>query len=201
MANSSTIGIDHFARSFQLSDRTLINFLIYDTCGQEKYNSINETYYKKADAILLVYDISSKKSFIKLKEYFIPKIKDFCQNNITTILLGNKTDLEEIRQVTSEEGIDLAKQEQYIFLESSCIRNINVANAFEVLVETWNFKNYKSRNSNYNSLIQKDLLRYDNKANADSNPSYSFNRKDNPRINPFYLNKKKHKNPKKLNFC
>ena len=201
MANSSTIGIDHFAKSFQLSDGSLINCFIYDTCGQEKYNSINERYYRKADAILLVYDISSKKSFIKLKEYFIPKIKEFCQNNIPIILLGNKTDLEEIRQVTSEEGIDLAKQEQYIFLESSCIRNINVANAFEVLVETWNFKNYKSRNSNYNSRIQKDLLRYDNKANADSNPSYSFNRRDNPRINPFYLNKKKHKNPKKLNFC
>ena len=201
MSNLGTIGIDHFARSFQLSDGTLINCFIYDTCGQEKYNSMNETYYKKADAILLVYDISSKNSFIKLKEYFIPKIKEFCQKNIPIILLGNKCDLEESRQVTNEERIALALQEQYEFQESSCIRNINVANAFEALVERQNFENHKSRNSNYNSLTQKDLSRYDNKANTDSNQSHSFNRRDNPRINPFYLNKKKHKNPKKRNCC
>ena len=201
MSNLGTIGIDHFARSFQLSDGTLINCFIYDTCGQEKYNSINESYYKKADAILLVYDISSKNSFIKLKEYFIPKIKENCQKNIPIILLGNKCDLEESRQITNEEGIALALQEQYEFIESSCIRNINVANAFESLVERWNSENHKSRNSNYNSLTQKDLSRYDFKSNTDSNRSHSFNRRDNPRKNSFYINTKKTKNPKRRNCC
>ena len=191
MANIGTIGIDRFTGFFQLSDGSLIKCLIYDTCGQEKYYSINESYYKKADAILLVYDISSKNSFIKLKEYFIPKIKENCQKNIPIILLGNKTDLEESRQVTNEEGIALALQEQYEFQESSCIRNINVANAFEALVERWNFENHKSRNSNYNSLTQKDLSRYDFKDNTDSNQSHSFNRRDNPRKNSFYINTKK----------
>ena len=71
--------------------------MIYDTAGQERFNAINESYYQKADAILLVYDISDRKSFEQIKNYYCPKIEELCKKNIPIILLGNKTDKENER--------------------------------------------------------------------------------------------------------
>ena len=79
MSTIGTMGIDFFAKSFQLSDGSVVNCLIYDTAGQERYNSINESYYQKADAILLVYDISDRKSFEQIKNYYCPKIEELCK--------------------------------------------------------------------------------------------------------------------------
>ena len=71
MATIMTAGFDCIVKAFQLSDGSIVNCYIYDTAGQERFRSINVSYYRKADAILLVYDISNKKSFNILKEYFI----------------------------------------------------------------------------------------------------------------------------------
>ena len=142
----ATHGIDFIAKTFQLSDGSVVNCLIYDTCGQEKYFSINESYYKKADAALVVYDISQKDSFDIIKDYYCENIKQFCRKNIPIILLGNKTDKEENREVSTEEGIELAKREKYKFKETSCAKNENVADAFEALIEMWNMENIKQMN-------------------------------------------------------
>ena len=116
----------------QLSDGSLINCQIYDTLGQEKYTSIIESYYRKADAALLVYDISNKKSFEKIKNYYIEAINENCKKDIPIILLGNKADLENEREISKEEGMLLAKQEDYEFDECSCLKNINVASALKL---------------------------------------------------------------------
>ena len=150
MQSYATVGIDHFIRTFQLSDGSLVNCYIYDTCGQERYNSLNESYYKRANAILLVYSIANIKSFEKVKKYYVPKIAECCQENIPILLLGNKSDLEDKRQVSMVDGANLALQEKYEFLESSCLLNTNVAGAFETLVETWNFQNNEVEKKNLN---------------------------------------------------
>ena len=79
LIDTTTGAVDFVSKSFQLSDGSVVNCFIYDTCGQERYNAINESYYRKADAALLVYDISNRKSFDLIKEYYCPKIKDFCK--------------------------------------------------------------------------------------------------------------------------
>ena len=156
MSTLSTIcGGDNFIRTFQLCDGSIINCMIYDTAGQERFNSLNLTYYKKADAILLVYDISDKRSFDRIKNYYAGKIKDCCKKDIPILLLGNKTDKENNRQVTSEEGIALALQENYEFKESSCLQNINVAGAFENLIERWNFDYHRTLRINSENNSQK----------------------------------------------
>ena len=68
-------------------------------------------------------DISDKYSFDQLKDYFIETIKEKCKKNIQIILLGNKTDLEDKRQVSPEEGANLALLNNYIFLETSRLKN------------------------------------------------------------------------------
>jgi small GTP-binding protein len=122
----------------QLNDGTIIKLYIIDTAGQERYNSLTEGYYRQADCCLLMYDITSRKSFEKIEEYYIGQIKEYCRNDIKIILLGNKTDLEDQRKVSQDEGQNLAKENEYIFMESSCKDNYNVSDAFTALVEMTN---------------------------------------------------------------
>jgi Ras-related protein Rab-11A len=139
-----TMGLDNMHKTVQLSEGSLINCQIYDTAGQEKYKALNTTYYKRADAVLLVYDITKKKSFENVRDFYIPTIKEKCKKEVIVILLGNKLDLEKNREVTSEEGIELAEKENFEFKESSCVHNQNVSGAFETLAERWNFLNYRT---------------------------------------------------------
>ena len=144
LVNLSTNGFDYYSVIYKLCDGSIINVHINDTCGQERYNSIWEKYYKKADGILLVYDISSKPSFEKIANYYVEKIRDNCKKGIPIILLGNKTDLEDKREVTKEEAIDLSISQEFIFKESSCLKDENVADAFETIFEMWNINNKKN---------------------------------------------------------
>ena len=131
------MAVDFVAKSFQLSDGSAVKCFIYDTSGQERYNSINDSYYKNTNGILLVYDISNRESFEKIKDYYCPKIEEFCKKNIPIILLGNKADKENERQVSIEEGANLAVEYKFKFKETSCLKNENVADAFEDLIDEY----------------------------------------------------------------
>ena len=131
-----------------MTDGSLVYIQILDTAGQERFRAINTSYYRRADCCLLVYDISERASFDDLKNYFIKKIKEKCKKDIQIILLGNKADLENKRKVPSEEGAKLALENNYIFLETSCLKNSNVADAFETLIEITNREIKANRNQN-----------------------------------------------------
>ena len=139
-----------------MNDGTIINLRIRDTAGQERFSAINENYYKKADCCLLVYDITSKDSFNRLKEYFIPKLKENCKPNIKVVLLGNKTDKKDKRKVSEEEGINLALKYGFNFMESSCKDDYNVSDAFTALVEMTNNEIQKTNNNVNINLNKKD---------------------------------------------
>ena len=127
-----------------------------DTAGQERFKSINTSYYRKADCCLLVYDITDRHSFEELEDYFIAKIKEKCKGNIQIILLGNKTDLENEREVSADEGANLSLKNGYIFMETSCFKNTNVSDAFETLIEITNREAIKNKNqASSNENIQK----------------------------------------------
>ena len=133
--------MEYYPVTYKLSDGNVINVHIHDTCGQERFNAITESYYKKGDGILLVFDITSKKSFDKIKDYYVANIREKCKKNIPIILLGNKTDLDDKRVVSQEEAIDLAVNEEFVYKETSCLKNENVADAFETIIEIWNINN------------------------------------------------------------
>ena len=145
----NTQGNPRYFKTYKLSDGSLVNACILDTAGQEKFKAITETYYKKADCCLLVYDITSRKSFDECKNYYLPNIRQKCKENIKIILLGNKTDLENKRDVKPEEGAYFANNNGFDFMETSCLQNKNVAGAFETLIELTNIeaqKNKKEKN-------------------------------------------------------
>ena len=141
-----------------MSDGSLVSVTIVDTAGQEIYRALNSSYYKKADGCLLVYDITNRDSFKEIKNYYLQQIKDQCKKNIKIILLGNKTDLEDDRKVSSEEGVNLAVENGYIFMESSCLKNRTVADSFETLIELTYRENLEKNQTNSNVPEKKVTL-------------------------------------------
>ena len=148
LVNISTTGLPNYFSTYQLTDGSLVNVNILDTTGQEKFDALNESYYKKADCVLLVYDITNKKSFDKCKNYYNPKLRENCKKNIKVILLGNKADLNDNREIEPEEGAAFAVECNYIFMETSCLENTNVASAFATLIEITNIEAKKIQENN-----------------------------------------------------
>ena len=200
-----TIGLEYYVVSYQLTDGSVINMHISDTCGQERFNSICERYYKKADGVLLVFDISNHKTFDKIKNYYSKMIRENCKEGIPIILLANKTDLKDQRQVTEEEAINLSINEEYVYRETSCVKNENVADAFETIVEMWNID--KEKNTPSRSLSDENLKKKldDNSLEQDTIPLSARNNKnpkDNDENDKIRLSMKTNKKMvKKKNFC
>ena len=132
-------------------DGSYVNCEIIDTGGQEKFNALNKTYYKRADCCVLVYDITDVDSFEKCKYFYKKEIAENCLENVKVILVGNKTDLENQRKVKTEEGEKFAEENNYYFIETSCETNSNVSDAFEMIIL-----------SNSESKINKKLNKYIN---------------------------------------
>ena len=122
----------------------------------EAFRSLNEIYYRNANCCLLVYDITRKDSFVDCKGYFFEKLREKCDKDIPVILLGNKSDLEDEREVPSEDGANFAKDNEFLFLETSCLKNKNVADAFETLVELTHRKMIEKKNELDNNEKQKE---------------------------------------------
>ena len=154
---TQTAALDTIYQSYQLSDGSIVNCQIWDTAGQEIYDSLNRSYYKEADCCLLVYDITNKESFEQIKNYYCKEIKENCKEDIVVILLGNKTDLGKKRKIESEIAANFAKEQGYIFKETSCEKNKNVADAFATLIETTNIRNKKGEIDDW-VIVEKNII-------------------------------------------
>lgn len=124
----STIGIDFKIRTIEL-DGKKIKLQIWDTAGQERFRTITSAYYRGAMGIMLVYDITQEKSFENIKNW-IRNIEENASTDVEKMLLGNKCELNEKRQVTKERGEQLAIEYGIKFLETSAKNSINVEEAF-----------------------------------------------------------------------
>ena len=199
----ATVGFNNLNKTVQLSDGSLINCCLLDTAGQERFEAINTQYYRLADAVLLVYDITNKMSFDKLREFYVDQIKNNYKKDIIIELLGNKSDLENKRKVSVEEGINLAMENHYEFLESSCLQNKNVANAFLSLIERWNFQNHKNeRESMKRTLTETSInMKSNKKSRRKSFDKHSKNNDENKKPKTILLGKNNKNNSSKKKCC
>ncbi|XP_071196274.1 ras-related protein Rab-17-like [Salvelinus alpinus] len=113
-----TVGCAYFTQVVCLSDVTF-HFEIWDTAGQEKYHSVTPLYYRGAHAALVVYDISKRESFIRAQVWLRELEKHYIPASTVMVLVGNKGDLSELRQVTLQEGHSLAVDRGLLFMETS----------------------------------------------------------------------------------
>jgi len=128
-----TIGVEFSIKYLEIKNKN-IKIQIWDTAGEEQFQSITKSYYRNAIGALLVYDISKKSSFEHLKKW-LERVKENSSKNIKIILIGNKIDLEDKREVTFQEGEEFAKKNELLFLETSAKNFININESFNKLTE------------------------------------------------------------------
>ncbi|CEP63907.1 Ras family GTPase RAS2 LALA0_S09e05160g [Lachancea lanzarotensis] len=124
---------DSYRKQVVIDDKVSI-LDILDTAGQEEYSAMREQYMRTGEGFLLVYSVTSRTSFDELMTYYqqILRVKD--ADYVPVFLVGNKSDLEDERQVSYEEGVSLAKQFSAPFMETSAKQAINVEESFYGLV-------------------------------------------------------------------
>ncbi|KAM5267340.1 ras-related protein Rab-17 isoform 1-T2 [Hipposideros larvatus] len=124
-----TVGCAFFTKVVEMGTASL-KFEIWDTAGQEKYHSVCHLYFRGANAALLVYDITSKDSFGKAQQWLKDLEKEFSPGEVVVMLVGNKTDLGQEREVTFEDGKEFADSHNLLFMETSAKLNHQVTEAF-----------------------------------------------------------------------
>ncbi|KAJ3435419.1 ras-like protein [Anaeramoeba flamelloides] len=107
---------------------------ILDTAGQERYHTLESHYVRNGDGFIIVYSITSKATFSNVRKLYdlVLRVKD--SDSFPTVILGNKNDLEEERDVTIEEGKELSTELGCPFFETSAKENHNIAESFTALV-------------------------------------------------------------------
>ena len=125
-----TIGVEFGAKTIDINGKS-IKIQIWDTAGQEAFQAITRTYYKGAIGALLVYDITRRETFTHVTKW-LDDVRTNSSKNVTVILIGNKKDLEDKRQVSYEEGEAFAKENGLMFLETSAKTAYNVVESFNL---------------------------------------------------------------------
>ncbi|OHT02963.1 Ras-related protein RABA1c [Tritrichomonas foetus] len=139
--SAPTIGVEFATRTIRVERggrEKVVKVQIWDTAGQEKFRSVTSAYYRGAYGALLVYDITSTTSFQNLDSW-LTEIRennfDPSGENMSVVLVGNKSDLQDLRAVSIEEAEDFSKANNIHFLETSGKESTNVDEAFKELVE------------------------------------------------------------------
>ena len=156
---ASTIGVDFFMKSINIGEKT-IKLQLWDTAGTEKFRSITTGYYRGADAAFVVFDLSSKTSFKSVSEwienYYKYKNPDSEKN---VVLIGNKVDLVDKREVTQEEAENYVKDNNIFYFETSAKEGKNIEECFNFMAEKL-LEQYENKD---NELVKrKDVIRSDN---------------------------------------
>ena len=131
--SKATVGVEFFSKSFKINDN-VFKIEIWDTAGQERYKSITAAYYKGAKGGLVVYDVTSKTSFDNVDNW-VSEIKEKASTDMKTMMIGNKIDLKDERQVSTEEALEKAKLLELPLMEASALDSTNVKQAFYDLLK------------------------------------------------------------------
>ena len=129
----ATVGVEFGTKNIKIKNKK-IKIQIWDTAGQERYRSITSAYYKGAKGAFIVYDITRKLTFDNIDKW-VTDLKTNGDKNISIILIGNKSDLEDKREVEKEEGIKKSEEYKIAFLETSALNGDNIDKAFNELLE------------------------------------------------------------------
>ena len=167
--SKATVGVEFGTKNYKIGDN-IVKVQIWDTAGQERYRSITNAYYKGAKGALLVYDITNQKSFENLDRW-ISDLKINGDEKISIVLIGNKSDLDNQRVISIEEGKNKAELFKFAFIETSALNGSNIEKAFDELINDV----YK----NHHELFEKQAKVEFNDKGVDLEKGKSEENKDN----------------------
>ena len=127
----ATIGIDFLSKTMYLEDRT-VRLQLWDTAGQERFRSLIPSYIRDSSVAVVVYDTTSRASFLSSSKW-VDDIRSERGDDVVIMLVGNKTDLADQRQVSVEEGLAKASEEKVMFIETSAKAGFNIKQLFRRL--------------------------------------------------------------------
>ncbi|KAJ3820960.1 ras family-domain-containing protein [Lentinula raphanica] len=128
--SSATIGVDFRVHRMDVNGKK-VKLSIWDTAGQERFRTITSSYYRGAQGIILVYDVSSRESFDALPRWY-SELETYVSESVVKILVGNK---EFSRQVPAAEAAAFAQRMNSLFIEASAKTSVNVQETFREVVE------------------------------------------------------------------
>ena len=130
--SKATVGVEFGSKQFKIEGHT-IKAQIWDTAGQERYKAITSAYYKGAKGAFVVYDITRKGSFESIEKW-VNDLTSTADKKLTIVVIGNKCDLEDQRQITKEQGEEKANKLEVAFLETSAFSGENLDKAFDKMM-------------------------------------------------------------------
>ncbi|XP_075215187.1 RAS oncogene family member Rab19 [Lycorma delicatula] len=131
--HGNTIGVDFSMKTVSV-DGKKVKLQIWDTAGQERFRTITQSYYRSANGVIIVYDITKRSSFLGLQRW-IEEVRRYTASNVMLVLVGNKCDLEPLREVEFAEAEAMCEYipEILYVMETSAKENTNIENAFMCL--------------------------------------------------------------------
>ena len=132
---TATIGIDFKIKIIRKGNE-VIKVSIYDTAGEERFKTLIKHYYRGANGILLIFDLTKKSTFDKLN-FWLEDLRENSDNidNLYIHLIGNKNDLEEQRVISFEEATNFAKKNKLPYMEVSAKTGKNIRNLFDEVIK------------------------------------------------------------------
>ena len=132
--SKSTVGVEFYSKIITQNNKN-IKIQIWDTAGQERFKSITKSYYKGAKGAIIVYDITRRATFENVQEWFTDTKTMGDNTHLVLMLVGNKCDLVNERQVSTEEGKKEAEMNGMAFMETSALDGTNITEAFELMAK------------------------------------------------------------------
>ena len=131
----STIGMDLQSKVIEINGKK-VKYLLWDTAGEERMKTMTYSYYRGCHVILVVFDVTDRKSFQNVTTW-VECIDKFAKSNVLRILVGNKTDLEDKRIISKEEGKSLAEQNGLKYYEISALKITGLHEMFEDIAKEY----------------------------------------------------------------
>ena len=158
-SNLSSVGFESNIKEIEVTDKKII-VQLWDSAGQDKYKSITKNLFTRVQGIIIVYDITNKKSFLSAQNW-IKLIKE-TNNNIPYVLAGNKCDLKNEREVEEEEALKFSQDNNITFLETSAKQDINILECINNFVKNIVYSEDFTRNISFalqnNSLEERNTI-------------------------------------------
>ncbi|KAK1421521.1 hypothetical protein QVD17_23931 [Tagetes erecta] len=163
-AYQATIGIDFLSKTMYLEDRT-IRLQLWDTAGQERFRSLIPSYIRDSSVAVIVYDVANRQSYLNTSKW-IEEVRAERGSDVIIVLVGNKTDIVDKRQVSIEEGDGKAREHGVMFVETSAKAGFNIKPLFRKIASA-----LPGMDETPSSTKQEDMVDVNLKSTSNTNQS------------------------------